>query len=274
MPGISSLFRRLGFVKLDDYGLLLTSEGRILSTRPTVLDDGLGGKIVGWREGDLAAMELDRWHGMKVAPAAAPIPRPIPKAIPKPISVEVAAPIAMPVAPIVEAHGETEDDEWEWEIAMARSRAAAEWAEEAAAAPAFTMPSRTAPIAVVAMPKPDPIVADQWPKTEELHNWETPAAIKSERVVKPILAAGTAPSLKTVIPVPSLPRVTDPKLLRPAPSNRPAVAPKRYPRATGKVDDTVRTQAVPANDDRTSPGIAMPPARGASGAMRVAAKQR
>jgi hypothetical protein len=53
--------RRLGFVKLDAYGLVLTPEDRILSIRATVLDDGLGQKIVGWQESDLAAMELERW---------------------------------------------------------------------------------------------------------------------------------------------------------------------------------------------------------------------
>jgi hypothetical protein len=58
---ISSLMRRLGFVKLDAYGLVLTPEDRILSIRSTVLDDGLGQKIVGWQERDLAAMELERW---------------------------------------------------------------------------------------------------------------------------------------------------------------------------------------------------------------------
>jgi hypothetical protein len=57
----SSLMRRLGYVKLDAYGLVLTSEGRVLSNRP-VLDDGLGQKIVGWQEGDLAAMELEHWQ--------------------------------------------------------------------------------------------------------------------------------------------------------------------------------------------------------------------
>ena len=45
----------------DRYGLVLTPDGRILSMRPAVLDDGLGGKIVGWHDGDLAAMELEHW---------------------------------------------------------------------------------------------------------------------------------------------------------------------------------------------------------------------
>ncbi|HEY0190602.1 MAG TPA: hypothetical protein VGC42_05725, partial [Kofleriaceae bacterium] len=53
--------RRWGFVKLDTYGLALTPEGRVLSTRPGVLDDGAGGRIVGWADGDLAMAELKEW---------------------------------------------------------------------------------------------------------------------------------------------------------------------------------------------------------------------
>lgn len=69
---ISSLLRRLGYAKLEDFGLVETAEGRILSTRPTVLDDGLGGKIVGWREDDLAAMELAHWEPVAGAARARP----------------------------------------------------------------------------------------------------------------------------------------------------------------------------------------------------------
>jgi hypothetical protein len=73
---------------------------------------------------------------------------------------------------------------------------------------------------------------------------------------------------KTIIPVPQLPRVVDPSLVRP-----PVVAPlKRVPRATNRVEDTVRTHAAPpANDDKTQPGIALPPS---GGGRRVAAKQK
>ncbi len=280
MAAISSMFRRLGFVKLDEYGLLLTPEGRVLSTRSAILDDGLGGKIVGWREGDLAAMELERWqspavakpHGppmtQRVAAPIVPIPAPTPA---PPVATIVAAPA--PIQPVAVAVEEpvVEEDEWEWEIAMARARAAAEWAEEAAAAaPSIVrtpppLPVRPAPI-VVAAPAPAPII-EEFPKTEELHTWDTPSTpITIERIVRPVLAIGSAPN-KTVIPVPSLPRVTDPKLLRPYATTRPPVAPKRYPRATGRVDDdTVRTQSAPANDVRLPAG--------ASGAKRVAAKQR
>src|SRR5580704_18261323 len=61
---ISRFLARLGFVRIGKYGLVLTPDDRILSTRPAVLDDGLGGKIVGWVEGDLAAMELEHWQPM------------------------------------------------------------------------------------------------------------------------------------------------------------------------------------------------------------------
>ena len=68
MPAIDSLMKRLGYVKLSSYGLVLTPEGRVLSMRPAALDDGLGGRIVGWEEGDLAAMELDKWEPARPAP--------------------------------------------------------------------------------------------------------------------------------------------------------------------------------------------------------------
>jgi hypothetical protein len=355
MAAISSLFRRLGFVRLDEYGLILTPDDRLLSTRPAVLDDGLGGKIVGWKEGDLAAMELSRWEPMLPAtgratakPPAIPAPPPIPRAVeaatpvarprpptvPVPVATVVAAPppvaifapvpahapvaarpapvIVAPPAPVVAAKAAAceDEDEWEWEIAVARARAAAEWAEEAAAAIAkpvapVARPKRiTAPIAVVAAPKPDPLKpdplkTDEWPKTEELESWEkaTPAPSKVEHVVRlmprpalqtgtnpvitsamprpvpaapkaPVLAAGSAPTRTTVIPVPALPRVSDPSMVRPVMSPRlPSLTPppKRYPRATGRVDDTIRTHAAAAaNDDKTSPNIALPPTRVAS----------
>jgi hypothetical protein len=183
----------MGFVKLDDFGLILTPEGRILSARSVVLDDGLGGKIVGWTEDDLAAMELDRWEpalppkkktvirhqplpqaAATIAPAAPPpvparaktpsLPGMPPVApIPAPVPVAKSAPvpaIVKPVAAPVESEPVQEDDEWEWEIAVARARAAAEWAAEAAEAsapqlaPARPRPKRaTSPIAIVAEPK-------------------------------------------------------------------------------------------------------------------------
>ena len=171
---IGRLLARLGLVRIADYGLVLTPDNRILSTRPAVLDDGLGGKIVGWDEGDLAAMELERWQPIGVPGVAGPKPSPakliaLPPPPPKMAKVlpgispvagvqavaAVQAPVAAPLpaliappAPVqVAPAAATEDDDWEWEIAVAKARAEA-----------------------------DPIPADNWPKTQELREdvkrWE------------------------------------------------------------------------------------------------------
>lgn len=117
MPAIDNLMKRLGFVKLADYGLVLTPEGRIISMRPAVLDDGFGGRIVGWEDGDLAAAELEKWEPARPASkqaaatrlAAPPVPlsrhtapmpvvaRPLPARVTQPVAV-VAAPAPAPVA--------------------------------------------------------------------------------------------------------------------------------------------------------------------------------
>jgi len=144
MPAIDQLMKRLGFVKIARYGLVLTPEGRIMSLRPVVLDDGLGGRIVGWPDGDLAAMELQKWEPARPAskPAVAtrlavpPPPIPLkPMVISQPVQIApipVLAPVA--AAPVVAPAPQVEEDEWEWEIALARARAAAEEVEQAAAA--------------------------------------------------------------------------------------------------------------------------------------------
>ncbi|MEP6865525.1 MAG: hypothetical protein ABJE66_33200 [Deltaproteobacteria bacterium] len=198
---ISGWLRRMGFVKLDDFGLILTPEGRILSARSFVLDDGLGGKIVGWREGDLAAMELERWEpalpatrkaGKKVIPAmpqaaraiapAGPPPlpgvrpftgnlpinaAPIPTLAPAPIPVAAAAPVAIPSKPIAkrppsEVDPAPVEEDDEWEWEIAVARARAN--AEWAAEAAEAAAKAAAP---KAKPK-DPMQTDNWPKTEPL----------------------------------------------------------------------------------------------------------
>ena len=162
MGAIDNFLRRFGFAKLDQYGLILTPDDRVISMRSTVLDDGLGGKIVGWREGDLAAMELEHWGAKKpatakpiaapaslhrlppappaarivapAAPVAPPAPaaitapavaRPLPGVAPASVTAHTPIPAPAPVpAPVVAAAEEPGEDEWEWEIAMARARAA------------------------------------------------------------------------------------------------------------------------------------------------------
>src|SRR5437868_6310463 len=61
MPAIRHLLQRWGFVQLGRFGLELTPEGRILSRRAMVLDDGEGGRVVGWEDADLAVSELRPW---------------------------------------------------------------------------------------------------------------------------------------------------------------------------------------------------------------------
>ena len=320
MGAIHNLLERMGFVKLDRYGLLLTPEGRILSSRPAVLDDGLGSRIVGWLDGDLAAMELDKWEPARPAPKQAtasrvavavaptmpqPVRPPMPQAAkvvapaapvaapPAPIAVApaarnlpgvapVAAPVAAPVvvAPVavpaaVAPAEEQGEDDWEWTIAMARARAAADESEQAAAAPKFVAPApapvkpafvqaKTAPMAKVAEPKRAKFIPAQ---TEPMTKVAEP-----EEDWDALIAKASTP--KTIIPVPQLPRVTDPSAVRAvlAPVTRPSVTPlRRVPRATNRIEDTVRTHAAPANDDKTSPGLALPPS---GGGRRVAAKQR
>jgi hypothetical protein len=331
MGAIHNLLERLGYVKLGRYGLLLTPDGRILSQRPAVLDDGLGSKIVGWRDDDLAAMELEKWEpprparkkatAIRVAVATAPTipasarpmlpqvaalvapavklpglaaPAPAPVAAPPapvvtapPPAPVVAAPVAAPtVTAPVEAAEEPEDDDWEWTIAVARARAAAEEAEKAAAAPAFVKPAEPAfkpePTVETSAPRPVPKFVHDAPKTQPMAKIAEPAPLlpppatkrpateDGEDWEKVIAKARAAAAPKTIIPVPQLPRVTDPSLVRPA---APVVAPlKRVPRATNRIEDTVRTHAAPpANDDKTQPGIALPPS---GGGRRVAAKQR
>lgn len=350
MGAIDNFLRRWGYARLDRYGLVLTPEDRVISTRSTVLDDGLGGKIVGWTEDDLAAMELEPWGGAKKrkpkrinapaslhrlppappvvartaapaapivpaeaiapAPAAPPIAAPSVAPAPAPAAVSAPTPIPAPAAvpaPVVAAEQEPEEDEWEWEIAMARARAAAVEAEPVRVNSLAAMSAskgRTHPgIAVVASgkqphkPEPDPL--PPWPGTEPYNeSWadrsevaphvmsvlqkklavarSTPA--RGAAVTKPAAPpVSSAPARSTVIPVPSLPSVRDPKMVRPAPYT-PASSRPRVARGTAKLEETVRTNAVPpANDDHTAPYIELPTEVRPSGfahTKRVAAKQR
>ena len=86
------LLRWLGFVRLADYGLELTSEGRVRARSFVVLDDGGGGAIVGWAQGDSGVDQLRKWRLVPPHQLAAP----------------------------------RDDDEWEWMMAAARARARAE----------------------------------------------------------------------------------------------------------------------------------------------------
>lgn len=288
MGAIERFLAKWGYAKLDRYGLVLTPDDRILATRPAVLDDGIGGRIVGWRAQDLAASELETWTpGVVKArreiltislPAGPPPPAvvfapdppvaraPAPASAPAPAPAPVLAwPVAAPVAarsvpaPVVAPEPPVEEDEWEWEIAVARARAEAADAAEAEKAEA-------AQTAVV-----------------DHDSWTTPTPAKPSRPVaqplrvpfgaqipRPQTTVSVTPS-STVIPVPKLPTI-DPGLVRASlPAARPYTPPpRRFPRSTANHEDTVRTLPAPANDDRTPPGMTVPTAT----SRRVAARHR
>ncbi|MGE5181011.1 MAG: hypothetical protein ACM31C_03070 [Acidobacteriota bacterium] len=292
MGALDKFLRRFGFVRLGQYGLVHTADDRVVSTRPTVLDDGLGTKIVGWRDGDLAAMELEPWLPAGVAapkkpvapkplpapqpaaarplPGVAPlaVPAPAPAPVPAPVIVQAPAPAPKPVVapaptaappPQVAQEPVVEEDDWEWEIAVARARAEAADAE------------RTA----VAAPQPELLASLARTESE---SWDEPApkpVARAPKVTQQPFApvpARVQPSGRTIIPVPSLPVAADPR------SVRPVVAPRRMPRATGRLEDTIQTRAAPpANEDRTSTQVTLPRAASTIGlpsSRRVAAKQR
>jgi len=345
MGAIDNFLRRFGYAKLDRYGLILTGDDRVLSSRPAVLDDGLGGKIVGWLDDDLAAMELEHWgaakkpapakpvaaiRSLQPAPLAAQVVAPamkLPGVAPAPVAsapklpgvspfaetmqaparapvVAAPAPIAAPApvlaapapvlaapapapAPVVAAEPELTEDEWEWEIAMARARAAAEDVQEAAASAAssFTAPKRkTSPgfTAIRAKPGMEPggpaPTGGNAPPVAAASKRSIPAPVAPLAASKFDERTVETPKVeierKTVIPVPQLPVAARPSDVRPAPY-MPS-QPRRMPKGTARLEDTVRTQpAPPANDDRTSPYITLPtevkPA-GHAHTKRVAAK--
>jgi hypothetical protein len=253
MPAISNLLARFGFVKLARYGLVLTPEGRIMSLRPAILEDGLGGRIVGWPDGDLAAMELQKWE--PALPAKQPAPATRVAAAPPPIP----APKAVP-APVVAEAPQVDEDEWEWEIALARARAAT---EEAKAVPRVTIPPKpidfedrtNAEVTKVrisnrpAVPPPPP-PAPAAPATRPM-----PVA------VIPPKRPGTVPP--TVIPIPKLPALKDrlPQI-QPVVSATSNGVPQRasrtrFAKGTGPVEPPAPIRA----GEETQPGLLPAPAR-------------
>lgn len=287
MPAIDSLMKKLGFVKITQYGLILTPEGRLMSMRrPTVLDDGFGGRIVGWKDGDLAAAELAEVEisrpaspqavASRVAAPRPPIPtQPLPvvrapapplpiaaapvaiareQAVPivaiKPLAapVVVAAPAFVAPAPVVE------EDDWEWTIAIARARAAAEEVEvavTAAQAPQRRMRADTLPPPMIAA-KPDPIGEDNWPKTQPLgdidyNDYSSPVA----EVVR-VVRAQPAPQPQ---PIASIVRPPTPSTVIPIP--RLATSGSSVTsRITPVVRQTLPTPILPTQPRRFAKGTA------------------
>jgi hypothetical protein len=316
MPAIQHLLQRWGFVKLGRYGLVLTPEGRILSMRPAVLDDGSGARIVGWQDSDLAETELRAWEPAKPASVRAVASRVVmpQAAAPKSAasSTEIiaitesyvsssvsasASAVMMPAA--VAPEPMVDEDDWEWTIALARARVAAEEVEAAAAAgppppPMRAAPAKTRPMAAVAMK--DPASSGEWPKTETIGAIDydnsrvaprpavaiprvTPAAPPRElsRAAAPSPELPRAPAPSTVIPVPALPSMQNvgrasrlEPVVRTGGTQDPPASLRRLAKGTGPVDPTTASRTMPAMSDdtepnlsvgdRTTPGIALPPA--------------
>ncbi len=228
--------KRFGFVKLARYGLVLTPEGRIMSLRPALLEDGFGGRIVGWRDGDLAAMELPRWERWEPARPAAnqaaatrvamPALRPSARSmstLPGMPPITVSAPAVSPIPRKVAEAPQVEEDDWEWTIALARARASAEESELAAAAMitprrrANTVPppvdhdqptprnAATQPMMTIAPPRPpvvtaastpDPIATDTWPETQPLAAIDYEDQTQTSQLVQTVQVAPPAPAAR------------------------------------------------------------------------------
>ncbi|CAN5892392.1 hypothetical protein BH11MYX2_BH11MYX2_24390 [soil metagenome] len=277
---------RLGVLRLREYGLVLTPEDRVLSIRPTTLDDGLGGRIVGWRDNDLAPAELQTYGAPRV-PAKRPqfpsaayliVPQPAPVApaqgIPTFAPGPVAAPIqpaapAIPVAaatriarpavvtpPPVAAAPVVEEDDWEWTIAIARARAAAEWAEEGAAAAASEATAEHTQVEAFTQFAALPVAAPRrrQPTMPPPLTISTPA-----QPMRTLPRIDVRPTVsRTVIPVPALPtsalrnfapvvRAPGAPTVRQMPHPIPPTQPRRFAKGTGPMLPT--TKALSVGDD-------------------------
>ena len=215
MPAIDTLLKRFGFVKLARYGLVLTPEGRIMSLRPAVLEDGLGGRIVGWPDGDLAAMELQKWEPARPASPQAVATRlavaPPPMLMPKPAAIIApAAPIAPPPKPlavvaaaVVAQAPQVDEDDWEWTIALARARVSAEESEQAAASVRTRARLDTIPppasqrLAVVRIPPLEQTMPD-WPETEPITLIEYEDRTSPSREVVQVARITNRPAAPTI----------------------------------------------------------------------------
>jgi hypothetical protein len=242
MGAFKSLLRRWGYTKLDDYGLVLSPEDRVVAVRSTILDDGAGTPIVGWRAGDLATAELDRWgeaHAQPQAPAPTPPPAPPPplvRAAPPPAPRAAPAPRPVRAAPPPPPPKVETEDEWEWEIAMARARAAAE------------------EVSVATPPEP---AKRFWMTEEPLRekNWCEDTPIRSvsklarlERLVSQGANDGDI-TKQTVIPVPKMPVVQNPLALKPIVRGSAAAVPP--PRRVARGTNQRLAQELPPRDERS-----------------------
>jgi len=281
MASLQGLLQRWGFVKLRRYGLELTPDGRILSTRPAVLDDGTGNPIVGWRDGDVSIWKCSSWRAQAApSPAvatpaavqspAAPSPQPKP-AITQPSATvpEPAKPSAAVIPVQVAAEPAVDEDDWEWTIALARARVAVEETEGARPPPpaqrldwsrmSAEPPVRPTPRTAATVK--DPASSGEWPATAPIGSIDYDDY--SRIPTRPAVAVSAAPPAvaiprtttpNTVIPVPALPTTLGSGLSRMEPVVRTAQVPpasaSRFAKGTGPLDppDTGRHAALLVED--------------------------
>jgi len=294
MPVLQDLLQRWGFVQLRRYGLELTSDDRILATRPAVLNNGTGGRIVGWRDGDVAIWKLSDWAVPPSAMVAASNPEVVPAVPASPVVAPApAAQSAGVMAVEVAAEPTVDEDDWEWTIALARARVAVDETELAVPpTPAPRLdPSRTARAEARLPERPTPRAASvrdsaassEWPKTDLIGSIDyddssrvsVRPAVEIPRAEPPATVAiprNAAPN--TVIPVPVLPTMATMTAgcTRMEPVVRTAqissASASRLAKGTGPVDPpaTQRLPAVLVEDtipdlsvgDRTRPGVPIP----------------
>ncbi|HTJ43276.1 MAG TPA: hypothetical protein VL463_14320 [Kofleriaceae bacterium] len=270
MGVLDSLLGRLGFVRLDQYGLVRSPDGRITMMHRRVLDDGMGGRIVGWRADDpaptvLEPMDLVPRTAVKQVEAARASIAMAAKHVPAAVTAAVEA--KKPEATIVE--DEDGDEDWEWQLALARARAAADEAEAASVKlPTLVAATKSEPVLAVAKltpsrTQPVPVVAPAPPPA--------PAPISKMANIEPIerarIARGSAPpnaaqQSSRVMSPPKAPVIKE----RAKPPAIPARAAER-PLPLPAPEDTTRTRPAP-------PAVPTRPAAVAAAAATARADSR
>ncbi|MBP9204406.1 MAG: hypothetical protein KBG28_10605 [Kofleriaceae bacterium] len=191
------LLRRLGYVKLTAYGLVLTPDDRVVSLRARLVERADGGHLVGWRDADLELVLAT-----------------LPPARPAPGLVTMAPVVASPHHPGAGAD-DADDDEWAWQLALVRARAA-----NSAVAPTTGAPSTAAPVAPLALAAGSGAI-------------ERGAGLGGAAAVVAATRAAVAAASRTsaaILVVPPPPGLSDPPRTTPCPTASPD--PIARPRAT------------------------------------------
>jgi hypothetical protein len=281
---IQHLLERWGFAKLARYGLVLSPEGRILSIHSNVLDDGTGGRIVGWREDDPMVAELPTWPAVRAgtrpedsSPRAA-LATPVMTV--DSVSAQISTAASESVMPVAVAPTPpVDEDDWEWTIALARARVAAEEAaEQTAAGPPPSSPAkiRSEPIAPHPEALPSALPGGAVDDAASARVEARPIMTSPNITAAPPSGRSRADVPSTVIPVPALPRVQNTAkagrlepVVRTISTPVPPAAPGSA-KGTRPADPTATSRIAPglsdnaerklSAGDRTQPEGAMPPA--------------